>query len=79
MWAVSNKWGCLPIGPKWTNFAFLYTFLYKINNQLGVYFMEKIDIFCIEGPLWQVIMVKRMPADWPNMGPSNFFIILNLK
>ena len=41
--------------------------------------MEKIDIFCIEGPLWQVIMVKRMPADWPNMGPSNFFIILNLK
>ena len=37
MWAVSNKWGCLPIGPKWTNFEFFNNFLYKSKFKVGIF------------------------------------------
>ena len=29
--------------------------------------MEKIDISCIKGPMGLAVLVKPMPADWPNM------------
>ena len=35
IWAISNKQGCLPIHPKWTNFEFFNNFYYKIKIQRG--------------------------------------------
>ena len=32
---ISNKWECLPIGPKWTDFEFFNNFMYKIKIQRG--------------------------------------------
>ena len=32
MRAVSTKWGCLPIGPKWTDFEFFQQFLVQNQN-----------------------------------------------
>ena len=33
--------------------------------------MKNIDISCIQGPMGRAFLVKRMPADRPNMGLSN--------
>ena len=35
--------------------------------------MEKIDIECIWGPMVRAVLDKRMPANRPNIGRSNFF------
>ena len=35
MRAVSDKWGCQPIGPNWTNFDFQYHFPVQNNNLKG--------------------------------------------
>ena len=35
--------------------------------------MKKFAISCYKGPMWWAILAKRMAADRPNMGRSNFF------
>ena len=44
---ISNKWECLPISPKWTNFEFFEQLLAQNQNSKRVDLVEKIDIFCI--------------------------------
>ena len=64
---VSNKWVCLSIGPKWTNFEFFQQFLVQNSNSKWVIFYGR------------TVLVKRMPADQPNVAWSNFLTIGNLK
>ena len=57
MHAISDKWGCQPIGPNLTNLNFFKNiFLYKIQIQMGVYFMKKLPSHVITalcgGPFW---------------------------
>ena len=71
----SNKWVCLPIRPKWTNFNFFQQFTVQNQNSKRVYVMEKIDIQCIQGTMGQAVLVKCMPADWPKK--ANFYNLKN--
>ena len=56
MRAISNKYGCLPISPKWTNFDFFQQFLAQNLNSKRVYFIEKfsspVSRALWDGPFW---------------------------
>ena len=74
----------LQCGPFWTNggvgqsaqigpiLTFYNIFLYKIKIQGGYILWKKLPSHVIRAIMWLAVLVKRLAADWPNMGRSNF-------
>ena len=59
---------------KRTNFDFCNNFLYRIKIQRGIYFMEKIDISCSQGPMGRAVLVMPMPADRSKLDHQYYFV-----
>ena len=66
--------GYRPISSNLSNFDFYEHYPVQNRNSKSVYFMKKIDISYIQGPMGRAVLVKPMPAKRPNMGRSNFFL-----
>ena len=71
---ILNKWGCLPISPKWTNFDFFLQFPVQNQNSNRIYLRNKLTSIVFRA-LWDRSFWLRacLPNDRRNMGRSQFF------